>query len=77
MTIHIQGERIRALEVRVANLEDKVDELKSDIQTIDSKLDSLLELKNKGAGAFLLVSAIFGTGIVSAVLGLFHYVTGR
>jgi len=64
-----EGERIMALEVRVGNLEDKVD-------AMNGKLDDLLALKNKGAGAFWLASALMGTGIVSFVLTLFNYFSG-
>lgn len=67
---------------RLASLETKVDlhkhsadisrqELKDKIEEMDKKLDTLLELRHKGAGAFWLASVVFGTGIVS----LFHTFT--
>lgn len=65
-----QAERIMALEVRVKNLEDKVD-------AMNDKLDDLLALKNKGAGAFWLASALVGTGIVSTFMMIFNYLTGK
>lgn len=77
MTGFTQAERITAVEVRVKNLEGKVDEVKDQVKLIDAKLDSLLELKNKGAGAFWLASALMGTGIVSFALAVFNYLTGR
>jgi hypothetical protein len=43
---------------------------------MNGKLDDLLALKNKGAGAFWLASALMGTGIVSFVLTLFNYFNG-
>jgi hypothetical protein len=55
-----QAERIMAVEVRVKELEDKVD-------AMNKKLDTLLELRYKGAGAFWLASALIGTGIIGAV----------
>jgi hypothetical protein len=64
-----QAERIMAVEVRVANLEHKVDE-------INAKLDDLLALRHKGAGAFWLASTIIGTGIVSLVLQLANWWKG-
>lgn len=48
-------------EERLAVLETKI----SKLDEIDRKLDSLLELRAKGAGAFWLASALVGTGIIS------------
>lgn len=77
MTGFSHAERLTAVEVRVKNLETKVDDLKLDVQVMDRKIDELLELKNKGVGVFWLISALTGTGIVSFFLTVFHYVTGR
>lgn len=63
------NERLAILETRVASLEDKVD-------NIDKKLDDLLELKNKGLGAFWLVSLIAGSGLVSLLWSVINYVRG-
>lgn len=52
-----QGERIMALEVRVA-------EVQRQQTVINDKLDELLDMRNKGIGAFWLVSTLLGTGIV-------------
>lgn len=58
MTMPIKdGERITAVEVKVEDLVKKV-------ETMDHKLDQLLELKSKGMGAFWLASLILGTGIM-------------
>ena len=58
MTMLIKdGERITAVEVKVEDLVKKV-------ETMDQKLDQLLELKSKGMGAFWLASLILGTGIM-------------
>lgn len=63
------NERLASLETKVDLHKDAADasrqELKDKIGEIDKKLDTLLELRHKGAGAFWLASAIFGTGIVS------------
>lgn len=57
MTMLIKdGERITAVEVKVEDLVKKV-------ETMDHKLDQLLELKSKGMGAFWLASLILGTGV--------------
>ena len=60
-----QGERITALETQVKALVDIVEKQ-------DKKIDELLAIKNRGAGAFALASILFGTSIV----WLFSVVTG-
>lgn len=57
-----QLERITAMEVRLRIVEEK-------ISNMDKKLDDLLALKYKGAGAFWLASAMFGI-IFTAVISL-------
>ena len=51
---------------RIAVLETKVASLEATIVSLEVKIDSLLSIKNKGAGAFWLASLLFGTGIVGA-----------
>lgn len=58
-----QVERITAVEVRLRIVEEKVDKM-------DEKLDQLLALRYKGAGAFWLASALFGV-VITAALSLF------
>jgi hypothetical protein len=41
---------------------------------MDKKLDDLLALKYKGAGAFWLASTIIGTGIIALLTQFLHYV---
>lgn len=53
------AERIAVLELEVKNLKDAVN-------TTNSKLDELLELKSKGMGAFWLLSILLGSGILGA-----------
>lgn len=65
-----QAERISMLEVRVKNVEDKIDNM-------DKKLDDLLALRNKGAGVFWLASALVGTGIVSVFLQIVSWFGGK
>ncbi len=64
-----QGERIAALETKIANIESK-------INTIDKKLDDIIDLKNKGLGAFWLASAILGTGIVTFISHIYEWIKG-
>lgn len=67
------GERVSALEIRVGNLEDKMD-------TIVEKLNELLEIKHKGMGAIglvslLVVSASGLAGVITFVLNLINHRT--
>lgn len=55
------------LHERVAILETRL----SDLEEIKSKLDELLHLKSKGAGALWFISLIIG----SAIVGLFSNVS--
>lgn len=64
-----QLERIATLEVELKLLQE---EIKEDVRRseerhneMSSKLDDLLALKQKGLGAFWLVSSLFGIGFVS------------
>lgn len=62
---------------RIARLEEKVSELDIKMERIENKLDELLELKNKGAGAFWLVSLIVGSGIITVLIEGVRWFTGR
>lgn len=62
-----QAERITALEV-------KVDDLMTELKSTNTKLDSLLELKAKGMGAFWLASTLAGLlfySLIDVVIGYF------
>lgn len=61
-----QGERIMALEVRVAEMQVQQRE-------INDKLDTLLAIRNKGLGAFWLASTLLGTGIVGFVVQIISW----
>jgi len=54
-----QGERIARVEERVENLEKTM-------HRVEDKLDELLAIRYKGAGAFWLASILFGTSIMGA-----------
>lgn len=58
---------------RIARLEERVTELGVRMDRIEGKLDELLALKNKGAGAFWLASIIFGAGMVGIVTSLLQW----
>jgi ferritin-like metal-binding protein YciE len=72
---------------RLARMEVEVKELKSAFQEhkdvtekkfdeVNQKLDSLLALRNKGAGIVWLVSGLAGTGILTGLIELFHQLPG-
>lgn len=61
-----QGERIMALEVRVAEMQVQQKE-------INDKLDDLLAMRNKGLGAFWLASTLLGTGIVGFIVQIISW----
>lgn len=70
MTMLIKdGERITAVEVKVEDLVKKV-------ETMDHKLDQLLELKSKGMGAFWLASLILGTGVLGGLASFISWFKG-
>lgn len=59
---------------RVAVVETKFDTLDEDVKEISRKLDELLALKAKGAGAFWLASSLFGVGfsfVISFIMDWF------
>lgn len=62
---------------RIARVEEQVIELKTKVDRLEGKIDELLALKYKGAGAFWLASALIGTGIVGFVTQVFHFFGGR
>ena len=61
---------------RIAILELKVSQLTVASEEIKDKLDELLLLRSKGAGAFWLASSILGTGIVGVVVALISWMRG-
>lgn len=64
-----QAERLARLEERVNALEGKVDNM-------NDKLDELLALRNKGAGVFWLASTLIGTGIAGAFFQIMSWFKG-
>ena len=58
---------------RIARLEAEVSGLKGELENMNKKLDELLALRYKGAGAFWLASALLGTGIVGFLAQAFHW----
>jgi len=68
----LENERI-PLGERVAKLEAKLDKYEKDILIIMEKLDELLELKAKSAGALGLISLIVGSGIIGLITLITSY----
>ena len=58
---------------RIAVLEHKVEAMEENLKGISQKLDTLLELKSKGLGAFWLVGLIFGSGIIGIAVTAFSF----
>lgn len=68
-----QGERIAILESRVNAMEAN---LTARLERMDAKLEALLSLKDKGAGAFWLASMLFGTSIVGGLVVFMNWLKG-
>lgn len=61
---------------RITALEVQVHDLVSELRETNKKLDQLLELKNKAAGAFWLVSIIAGSGLIGFVVSAIEWLRG-
>lgn len=70
MTQFLQIERLTRVEEQVLQLREKVDGM-------DTKLDELLVLRNKGAGVFWFLSLVVGTGLISLVYQIMTYFRGH
>lgn len=53
---------------RIAILETKYETMEQNLKEISTKLDTLLELKSKGLGAFWLVGIILSSGILGLIV---------
>lgn len=62
---------------RIARVEEQVYQLKVKVDRLEGKIDQLLELKDKGAGAFWFASALIGTGVVGLIVQFFHFLGGK
>lgn len=58
---------------RIGRLDERVDELSTRMGRVEDKLDQLLSLKNKGAGAFWLVGLIISSGVLTAVIEVIRW----
>lgn len=61
---------------RLAVLEEKTRVIDETQKEIVAKLDQLLGLKHKGVGAFWVMSAITGTGIIGVVYSFIDWLKG-
>jgi hypothetical protein len=71
MTVR-QEERLIQSE-RLVRVEERVEELKETVKQLDQKMDSLLEMKNKGIGAFWLATTLIGIAISVFFSNLWHF----
>lgn len=62
---------------RLTRVEEQVNELRKKVDSMDTKLDELLVLRNKGAGVFWFLSLVVGTGLVSLVYQIMTYFRGH
>lgn len=69
------AERLTKLEVEMAQVLKSQEEFKASIKSIEDKLDSLIALKQKGAGAFWLASILMGTGIWGFASTLWEFIS--
>jgi hypothetical protein len=60
-------------EERIAILETMVADMRTTQSSIETKLDDLLALRNRGIGAFWLASGLLGTGIIGALGAIFGW----
>lgn len=65
----VHGERIRALEVQIH-------QVSQDLEKIDNKLDELLALRSKGAGAFWLATTLLGAGVLGFFTTIYEWAKG-
>ena len=63
--------KVMKLELEVEGIKLALADMKVVHQGMDQKLDSLLALKHKGAGAFWAASVIFGTSIIGLLSWFF------
>lgn len=67
-----QIERLTTVEAGVREVKEEMEEMKARQMTFyedtTKKLDELIALRNKGAGIFWLINAIFTTGLVGALI---------
>jgi uncharacterized membrane protein len=67
----------QTLNERVAVLETKLEATQKQLQSIERKLDELLELKSKGMGAIGLVSLIAGSGVIGVIVMIVSFFSGK
>lgn len=70
-------ERVARLEVEIKALDQKVDAVDTTLSSLDKKVDDLLALRNKGAGAFWVMSSLVGTGFLSLIYQLYEWLSGK
>lgn len=67
----------RPINERVAVLETLQSATTTSLNTIEGKLDELLQLKAKGMGALSLVSVLIGSGILGVIALVWQFFTNR
>ena len=76
----VTAERIAVLESQVEYFNSQLildrAERKQELSELSDKIDTLLSLKERGAGAFWLFGIIFGSGIIAAVTSIVTWFKG-
>lgn len=62
--------------VELAVLKEQMKTMSERFDSFEGKLDEVLELKNKGLGAFWLASAVIGSGILTGIFSFISWVKG-
>lgn len=70
------AERITSLEVQVKYMSESQSKLLSEQHDTNEKLDDLLALRNKGAGAFWLATTLAGIGAVGIFMQFMEWLGG-
>lgn len=77
MVIRTDSDIIIQLAQRVAVLETNSVATTEKLESIEVKLDNLLELKAKGMGALGLASLVIGSGFLGLIALLFNFFKGN
>lgn len=73
----VEIDQFTRLSERVAVLETNAQSTKTTLESIETKLDSLLELKSKGMGAIGLASLVLGSGVLGLIALVINFLNNR
>jgi hypothetical protein len=73
MTTETSNDRIIRLEVELKSALNAHNDMKANLKEVNDKLDDLLELRNKGIGAFWLATSLAGAGAISIFFQILNW----